>query len=256
MKFRMPAISGGTGFSNLESFRTGSFRVTLTKHTFFDRAAVKDALRYMNFYGLSRASLAVRRNAMKSIKQKGHARPPSKIENLNRGMTLGELIEKPGLPARTKGMLIRKLQEIKFPKPSPAGTPPFTHVEFGHMLGFRRNVYNAWDPGTQSAIAGPMQRGDSPFLPALHEFGRSKTLRAYLYLGRTPSHRPLIRWQEEGQAPKSPLWQRMKRRKRVKYPKRAFMRPAMEKAVKTGQIAKAFRGTFGPFRGRGGDYAG
>jgi hypothetical protein len=245
MSFRAPGISGGSGFSNLARFGTGQFRVSITKHGFFDRRAVQDALKYMNFHGLSRASLAVRRIAMKSIKQKGHARPKTKIEKLNVGMTLSELVNSPGIPSRTKGMLIRKLAEIQFRPPSQPGTPPNTHTDFSHMLGFRRNIYNAWDSSTQSAVAGPMDRGEQPGMPALHEFGRSKTLRAYMYLGRTPSKSPLVKWWDEGLAPKSPLWKKMKRRKQVKYPKRPFMRPALTKAIQRGDIARHFRNSFG-----------
>lgn len=254
-QMKLPGITGGSGFSNMGNYRTGGFRVSVTKHMFFDRQAVKDALRYMNFYGLSRASLAVRRNAMKSIKQKGHARPPTKVETLNQEVPLHQLVTQANLPPRTKGLWIKKLREIQTRPPSPPGTPPFTHTDFGHMLGFRRNIYNAFDSSTQSAVAGPMERGDQPLLPALHEFGRNKILRAYMYQGRTPSKTPLVRWFDEG-IPQPAYWVKMKKRKRVKYPKRAFMRPAMQKAIQSGQIAKAFRNTFGPFRGAGGDFAG
>ena len=245
MTFKAPGISGGSGFSNLARFGTGQFRVSITKHGFFDRQAIKDALKYMNMHALSRASLQVRRYAQKSIKKRGAARSPSKIEVLHEGVPLSKLVEMPGIAPRTKGMLIKKLRELKEREGSKPGTPPFTHVDGGHMLGFRRNIYNAWDSSSQSAVAGPMMRGEVPGLPALHEFGLSKTLRAYLYRSRTPSKTPLIRYFDEALPPTSPLWLRMKRRKRVGYPKRPFMRPALAKAIQRGDIARHFRNTFG-----------
>lgn len=245
MSFRAPGITGGSGFSDLARHGTGQFRVSITRHMFFDRQAIKDALKYMNMHALSRASLQVRRNAQKSIKKRGAARAPSKIEVLHEDTPLSKLVEMPGLPSRTKGMLIKKLRELKERPGSKPGTPPFTHVDGGHMLGFRRNIYNAWDSSSQSAVAGPMMRGEVPTLPALHEFGLNKTLRAYLYKGRTPSKTPLIKWFDEEIPPKSPLWIKMKRRRRVPYPKRPFMRPALAKAIQRGDIARHFRNSFG-----------
>lgn len=245
MSFLAPGITGGSGFSNLAKSATGQFRVSITKHGFFDRQAIKDALKYMNMHALSRASLQVRRYAQKSIKKRGAARALSKIEILHENTPLSKLVEMPGLAPRTKGMLIKKLRELKERGGSKPGTPPFTHVDGGHMLGFRRNIYNAWDSSSQSAVAGPMMRGEVPTLPALHEFGLQKTLRAYLYQGRTPSKSPMIRYFPEEQPPKSRLWLRMKRRKRVGYPKRPFMRPALVRAIQKGDIARHFRNSFG-----------
>lgn len=249
-----PSISM-RALGNPSAYATGRVDVIVRTNMFFDRAAVKDALRYMNFFGLSRGSLAIRRIAQKSIKQRGHARPPTKIENLNSAVPLSQLADMPGLPPRTKGALIRKLRQIQTRSPSAAGTPPFTHVPSSHMLGFRRNLYNAFDSNTQSAVVGPSQKGEQWRIPELHEHGGNRTLQGWMYQSKNFTV-PLVRFLPEGETPGSPLWKRMKRRKERRYPARPFMRPALKKAIQTGKIAAAFKNSFGPFRGAGGDYAG
>jgi hypothetical protein len=237
------------------AYSTGRLDVVVRTNMFFDRQAVKDALRYMNFHALSRGSLAVRRIAQKSIKKRGAARPPTKIETLNGEVPLSRLADMPGLPPRTRGALIRKLREIKTRPPSAAGTPPHTHVASSHMLGFRRNLYNAFDSDTQSAVIGPMPKGDFPRIPQLHEYGGNRTLQGWMYQSAN-MRVPLVRFLPEGETPNSPLWKRMKQRKNSRYPARPFMNPALRKAIQTGKIAAAFKNAFGPFRGAGGDYAG
>jgi hypothetical protein len=254
MAFRVPAITQ-RAFGNPSAYTTGRVDIIVRTHMFFDRQAVKDALRYMNYHGLWRASVAVRRIAQKSIKQKGLAKPLPKIATLNQGVPLNTLINSPAISSRAKGALIKRIQEIQNPKGSPAGTPPFTHVPGGHMLGFRRNLYNAFDSNTQSAVIGPSKKGKQWSIPGLHEFGGVKRLRAWMYRSKWMKE-PLVKWFPEEEAPESSLWVPMKKTRAMHYPKRPFMNPALKKAIQSGKVAAAFRNSFGPFRGRGGDYGG
>lgn len=243
MAFRMPAIRSPAGFGNLANFATGQSVATVYTRMFFDRQAVKDALRYMNFHGLSRASLAVRRIAQKSIKQRGHARPPTKIEQLNVGVPLSQLIQSGNLPPRTRGALVRKYREILERPASQPGTPPHTHVPSSVMVGFRRNIYNAWDSNTQSAVVGPSKKGKKWILPARHEFGLPVKLRHFMW--HLPGRRPLMKWFDEDDDV-GPHWLPTNERRRVLFPPRPFLRPALQRAVASGKVARAFRQTFGP----------
>lgn len=243
MAFRVPGIRSPAGFGNLANFATSNSVATVYTRMFFDRQAIKDALRYMNFHGLSRASLAVRRIAQKSIKQKGHARPLTRVEKLNSSIPLSQLVSTAGLPPRTRGMLINKLREIKERPPSLPGTPPHTHVPIGHMLGLRRNLYNAWDANSHSAIVGPSKKGELWMIPSRHEYGLPAVMRRFMW--HRTGREPLVRWQDD-ELPPFPHWIPTRETKRVKYPRRPYLRPALERGVASGKVARAFRQTFGP----------
>lgn len=252
MPFKVPSIRSPKGFSGASGVSTGSVRIAVRTDMFFDRQAIRDATRYMNFHGLSRGSLVVRRIAQKSIKQRGAARPKPKI--MTPGVSINALLARPDLAPRTRGALVKRLKEIQTPQGSPAGTPPFTHVPSTHMLGFRRNMYNGFDSQTQSAVAGPMQKGERWILPARHELGLPVTLRAWFFLGK--GRGGIVKWLDESVIDTYPGWTPTSKRKRIAYPKRPFMRPALERAASSGKLRQAFRNSFGPFRGAGGDYSG
>ena len=253
MAFRLPGIRSPQGFGNLAKFSTGNVRITVSTHMFFDRQAIKDATRYMNYEGLWRGSIIVRRLAQRSIKKKGMAKPPPKGIALGAGVPLASILARPGLASRTKGALITRFREIQAPPASPAGTPPFTHVPSSHMLGFRRNLYNAFDRNTQSAVIGPSQKGRRWILPARHEYGMPVHLRLYLWKPKGRGGPALVKWFDDTDAADlSDAWVPTKKRKRVDYPKRPFLQPALRKAIQSRQIAKAFRGTYGGRGGMGG----
>jgi hypothetical protein len=257
MAFQLPGIRSPQGVGKLSRFSTGNIKITVQTHMFFDRQAIKDATRYMNYEGLWRGSIIVRRLAQKSIKKKGMAKPIPKGISLGSGIPLAQLLARPGLASRTKGALIKRFREIQAPPASPPGTPPFTHVPSSHMLGFRRNLYNAFDRATQSAVVGPSQKGKRWILPARHEYGMPVHLRLYLWKPKTRGGQALVKWFDEEDAGEiSDVWVPTKKRKRVDYPKRPFLQPALRKAIQTRQIAKAFRGTFGGRGGMGGLGAG
>lgn len=244
----------------------------VTVDMFFDRAAIKAALSQIEYDGLSKASMRVKDYAKRSIKKRGMAQPQLKVMKDNPGKTLGELAAMPGVPASVQRQLRQRISEIVSPKGSPVGTPPFTHVPYGHMLGFRRNLYNAYDLRTHTAVVGPSKKGVQWGIPHLHEVGGKiektawelnykyplvgkKTLDRILRDSRGNSGRwnkqyqqarqvkRVFRWMPTGRRPlNSGKWRPTDITRLFPYPKRPFMRPALHKAIANGDIAKAFRG--------------
>lgn len=240
---------------------------------FFDKAAANNALNKMEKRALSSASLVVRRAAQKSIKKMGIAKRQLKVVGLNAGLSLSDIAKLPaltpdiaGVRRDSRGRIVRgsgsmrsragyitegdrrkvleRLREIRNRDGSPAGTPPFTHVPSGHALGFRTNIYNAFDPTARAGIAGPLRRGSYWWIPQLHEFGGSATLTAYAlntkYDGS--SRPPLITWVGKGTQLGS-NWMPLGKSKTVTYPARPFMRPAL--ANNSAKIEDCFRDAFG-----------
>lgn len=243
----MPFIRGaGSRFPGLSTNVPG-IPTTIKIDWFFDRAAVKQALTDMEYKALTRASLLVRRTAQKSITKVGAARPRLKMQNDNAGVPMSVLLKMPGVSkAAQRGLQIR-IREMKTRPASAPGTPPNTHVPYGHMLGFRRNLYNAYDASTLSAVIGPSAKGPDVGVPHLHEFGGSKTLREYIWQPRYPRYnRPIMRWV----APSSRLgsgWLPTGRTRRSTYPARPFMLPALTRSLP--RIAQMFSGQFRAGRG-------
>jgi hypothetical protein len=245
--------------------------VRVSVDMFFDRAAIKAALTQLEYDGLTRASMRVKDIAKRSIKKRGMARPLLKVMKDNPGRTLGELAAMPGVPANIQRKLRQRINEIVEPKGSPPGTPPYTHVPYGHMLGFRRNLYNAYDLRSASAVVGPSKKGEKWGLPHLHEVGGKiektawelnykypvvpkKTLDNIVKMSRGNSDRwknqyakakavrRVFRWMPTGQAPRNRgKWVPTNITRIFPYPKRPFMRPAMLKAIASGEIARSFQ---------------
>jgi len=224
----------------------------VTVNAFFDRAAVKNALTKAEYHAFSRAGLLVRRTAKESIKKKGLARPQLKVMKTYPGLdltSLSRLLDGP----RSSGGFIRKqdrrkvierIRELKTRPPSAPGTPPHTHVPGGHMLGFRRNLYNAYDRSTHSAVVGPSRKGAEWFIPQLHEYGGSKRLKGYVWKPKYARYtKPIIRWVSERENPGS-QWAPIGQTRTFRYPARPFMRPALAKC--RGRLAALFRNTLRP----------
>jgi hypothetical protein len=239
------------------------------KSMFFDRARVISALSRSEFIGLSRGSLLVRRTAQKSIKKVGMAKPIPKVVGMNSGLSLADIARLPGMTTERAGIMrdgrgrflrgsgglrsregliteadrrkvLQRIREIKTKPPSAPGTPPHTHAPVGHMLGFRRNLYNAYDSSTHSAVAGPSHKGHP--VPRLHEFGGTIKLVAWVVIPRwEPNRKPIIRWVSQ-HTPMGSRWKRVGKEKTVVYPPRPFMRPALAKCRP--QLAELFRNTF------------
>lgn len=223
----------------------------ITVNTFFDRAAVKNALTKAEYHAFSRAGLLVRRTAKESIRKMGLAKPMLKVMKTYPGLDLSMLARlEPGrksrdgfITKRDRKRVIERIREIKTRPPSPAGTPPHTHVPGSHMLGFRRNLYNAYDRSTHSAVIGPSRKGAEWSIPQLHEYGGAKRLKAYVWKPKYKRYtKPIIRWVSERQNP-GDGWLPLNEKKVFTYPPRPFMRPALAKT--RDKIAALFRNTFG-----------
>lgn len=209
---------------------------------FFDRAAVKDALDRMEYKALTKASLLVRRNAQKSIRKKGMAKPQLREMKANPGMRLQDVARQPGLTDRRRQAVISRMREVQAKDPSPAGSPPFTHVPYGHMLGFRRNLYNAYDSATHSAVVGPSRKGEMWTIPKLHEFGGTLSLRAWVFQPQYARYgKPIVIWVPRQKELKG-NWAPTGATRSVTYPARPYMRPALEKSRPS--FPKFFEGAF------------
>lgn len=245
----------------------------VTTSMFFDKAAVNSALNKMEKRALSRASLVVRRAAQKSIKKMGMAKRQLKVVGLNAGLSLSDVAKLPGMTSERAGIrrdsqgrylpgsggmrsrqglitegdrrkVLQRLAEIRSRDGSPAGSPPFTHVASGHPLGFRTNLYNAFDPTARAGIAGPLRRGSLWWIPQLHEFGGSNTLEAFALNSKFADSKrpPIITWVGRGTNLGS-NWMPLGKTRTVTYPARPFMRPAL--ASSAAKIEDCFREAFG-----------
>lgn len=255
MKFR-GNFDGGQFFGKAHG---GGFNITVRTDMFFDRNAVKNALSLMEYQGLMRGSARIKDYARRSIKRRGRARLPIRVQRLNPRMNLADLGGVYVLNRRSRNHIATTIAEIQGRPPSEPGTPPNTHVPISVMVGMRRNLYNAYDVSTHSAVVGPSKKGDSWWIPHLHEFGSGsgQPQRGWAYNGvglRRKSTRPLIKWIAEGKRPRDPSkWLPTKlRRNTGAYPARPYMLPAMDRAIASGVLAREFRGRFvaGRFGGR------
>lgn len=218
--------------------------VRVTPSMFFDRREIQTALSVCQREGLLRATSRIREYAVQSIRRMGMAKPPMRIMTLHPGISPGQLASIPNLNGRTRRALIQRAWEIRTRPPSAPGSPPHTHVPHSHMLGFRRNLYYGYDRVRHVGVAGPDARGDSPTLPGLHEFGGRRRLRLYALQLQYPRAIPIVKWFPEDEVVFSHRWVDTGVHRTVVYPARPFMRPALEKAIRRGDVARALRGTF------------
>jgi hypothetical protein len=215
---------------------------------FFDRSGVINALTDMEKRALTKGSMRIKDRAKRSIKKQGMAKPALKIMKDNPGLGLNDLLRLSTLKPATRRAIQQRIREIKTKPPSAPGTPPHTHVPYGHMLGFRRNLWNVYDLQTHSAVVGPSQKGR--MLPYLHEFGGSVTLKTWVFKPQIPTKSGVMRspiiWKlPAGHAPgDQSKWQTASGSQTVKYPARPFMYPALLAAISSGDLAKAFGGAF------------
>jgi hypothetical protein len=217
--------------------------VGINVNYFFDRKAIQDALTTMEYNSLWRSSILVRRTAQKSIKQVGAARPKLKIQKANPGVQMAVLAALPTTSNRVRRALQIRIAEIQRPKGSPPGTPPYTHVPSSHMLGFRRNLYNAMDKSVKSAVVGPTRKGKEWWIPHLHEAGGTRTLHQWVLVPKYPRYKtPTVTWASPGTT-MGPQWARTGITKSARYLERPYMGPALTKSLPA--IVKLFGGKFG-----------
>ena len=239
-------LGGGNPYSAaLGGIRIPAIGMRASVNMFFDRAAVQNALSDMEWKSLSKASMRIKDHAKRSIKKMGRARPLLKIQKANPGLDLTSILKQPGVAGRTKRAVIQRIREIKMKPPSAPGTPPHTHVPYGHMLGFRRNLWNFYDATSHSAVVGPSRKGR--MLPYLHEFGGQQTMVTWVYKPKWAGSMkaPIVWKREASERPRDPSrWLVTQQRQTVTYPARPYMDPALMKAVRNGDLAKAFGGKF------------
>lgn len=226
----------------LPSFRVPSIPTTINVNMFFDRAEVINALTAMERKSLSKAGMIVKDAAKRSIRKMGLARPKLVEQRANPGMRLSDILAKTTNKKR-RAIIVERIRQIKTRPPSPPGTPPHTHVPFSHMLGFRRNLYNAYDKMSHSAVVGPSKKGAEWTIPRLHEFGGSKGLREWVLTPKYPRYnKPIIKWVGLRDDPGGSQWVPTGRTQSFRYPARPFMAPALAKCRP--RIAKLFEGAF------------
>lgn len=240
----LPMGMGGHGFGG-GGFKIPSVGLRVNTSMFFDRAAIQASLSQMDRKALTKASLRVKDHAKRSIKKQGLAKPPTKLMQANPGVGLRMLAAMPNISPKQRKALLGRIHEIKTKPASPAGTPPHTHVPYGHMLGFRRNLWNFYDASTVSAVVGPSRKGK--MLPYLHEFGGTQMLEAWAWKPKYPlrTGKMYMKWLSPGDKPRDPSkWVPFRAKRLFRYPARPFMQPALKKAIRNGDIAKAFEGAF------------
>lgn len=231
---------------------------------FFDREKVIKAIDKMNYRALMKGSARVKDYARKSIKKMGMAKPKLKVMKRFPNVPISVLIDRnkrrtfrkrggsvssiETITARERASLRDRAREIASRPASAPGTPPHTHVPYGHMLGFRRNLWNFFDPGSKSAVAGPSHKGRR--LPYLHEFGGIVYMNYYVFRQQRENQSgrmrtPIFMKLPDGQEPANRArWSKASSREHAVYPKRPFMNPAMRKAIAKGDIKNAFIGQF------------
>lgn len=122
-----------------------------------------------------------------------------------------------------KGPLVRKA--------SAPGKPPRRHTELGKGLS---KIWYTYDPRRHRVTVGPMKFNWSAYpeatVPELHEFGGSVTLieAEYTLMTNTGREQRWVQVGRRGEA-KAKDQKRAVRRRKVTYPARPFMRPALEK---------------------------
>jgi hypothetical protein len=216
---------------------------------FFDRKAVRDAMDAMDLRALSKASMVVKDRAKRIIKKRGLARLPLKVQEKFPGAGITSLVQMGAIGPRLGKTIIREVQR---PPASSPGSPPFTHTPYaGHFasfLGFRRNLWNFYDPQTHSAVVGPSKKGR--MIPYLHEFGGVIRMRTWVFIPQIKTKRggmrsPITMKLPAGQLPSNPShWRPMSMQTVASYPARPFMAPALYHCVANGSIARAFKSSF------------
>lgn len=198
---------------------------------------------------LIRAALRVQSYARKSIKKKGDARRPlamqvriGELYNLNRPYPLGEIYRsRGGLTPRELATVTARFMESASKRNlgSQPGTPPHTHVPPSHALGFRNNIFFGFDALRGSVVVGPRALGYDPFIGALHEYGGVREMVLYSLVSRGRPV-PVYQWFSVFARPRPSMWRHSGVTKRAVFPARPFMRPALDRAVAAGDLARAF----------------
>lgn len=158
---------------------------------FFDRPAVVSAVDRATLRVCRIAGYRVRNTARKSLKVKPYAFQKQQ-QAVASMIKSGRLV----YGAAAEGALRRGTAEpATVAKGSNEGSPPIAHEKEG-----LRRIYYSWDQSQRAMIVGPVQfsrKVSGKTIPEIHEFG------ANVFVGGQPA----------------------------RYPKRPFMRPALEKHI-------------------------
>jgi hypothetical protein len=229
--------------------RIPGLRMHVELSMFFDRGEVMAAVSAGKRKALVKAALKVRTYAKKSIQKKGNAKRPLRMQvkiaelfNLTRPYSISELYKRrEALTRRELAVVTSRFMEAagKRQSGSPPGTPPYTHVPSSHQLGFRTNIYFGYDAARGSVVVGPRALGNDPLIGALHEHGGTRELVLYALMAKGRPV-PVYEWFSTYAKPRPRMWKSAGVTKLAKFPPRPFMRPALEKAVAAGDLAKAF----------------
>jgi hypothetical protein len=115
-------------------------------------------------------------------------------------------------------------------KSSAPGSPPSTHAAGGHSL---KTILFAYDKSSDSVMVGPIEfnqrnetvSGFTTTVPGLHERGES----AVIFESRKVTATTEGKWRRvDGRRKPRPGEKIEYRKRRAQYPKRPFMRPALE----------------------------
>jgi hypothetical protein len=115
-------------------------------------------------------------------------------------------------------------------KASPPGSPPSAHTASGDVRSLK-NIWFAYEESRQSVVVGPLKlNGEQGSVPALHEFGGSRTVEVMFYRGKW---RVVRNGFVEVDGKSIAIWNipggKFRPRKFVQavYPPRPYMRPAL-----------------------------
>lgn len=241
---------------------------------FFDRAAVRNALKPAVHKALYKAGSVVFQLARRSIVRKGMAAPKLKVMNTYGNLSLRQISQLQSTRTETAGVnrdsrgrflrgsgarrsiggqiteadrqkVLKRIAEIKAKEQSPPGTPPHTHR--GNLRD-RPGIVFAFDKTSESVVIGPMLvDATMTRIAYLHEFGGSQRMRAWMWVPRWPrSYRTGIvgHWPVGTRPAKGERWAMTETIGTFRYPARPYMRPAMMRAIESGRIAKEFENKF------------
>lgn len=229
---------GGGGLGPGISLNVPGVPARISFDAFLDREDVIAKVGKLKAKALRKAGYKVMQTARRSIKKMGMAKPKLKEMKERPGVSLRDLLHDDTIPEARKRAIGRRLREIQAKSPSPPGTPPHTHKGV-----LRRDIVFAWDSTSESVVIGSFMRGGA-WLASLHEFGGREQMRGWAWIPRWPrSYRAGIigYWRTDRSPRNRDRWEPTNFIEMFDYPKRSYMRPAIEKCAANGDVVNSFR---------------
>ncbi len=245
---------------------------TIKYDYFFDRAAIKNRMDAATHKALYRCGSIVMQLARRSIKRKGMAAPKLSVMRANEGMSLSALAKLPGMTSERAGIqrdsqgrflkgsgtlrsrdglitesdrrrVLQRIVEIRRRDPSPAGSPPFTHMG---NLREKPGILYAFDKISESVVIGQSQQSMA-WIANLHEFGGTARQRAWAWKPRYPDtyKQAIVGFWRQGIEPRNrSRWLPVGTTRTAVYQPRPFMAPAIAEAIASKDIVKQFANRF------------